>query len=55
MEKCCEKAHAENTLLLQPQDPDRPDIAIRLCPDCERRHIEMTVDPAHLGIVFTDM
>jgi hypothetical protein len=54
MEKCCITAHENDTLLTQPQDPERPDIVIRLCPDCSRRHIEVTVDPLDLSVFVTD-
>lgn len=55
MENCCEKAHTESTLLLQPQDPERPDIFIYLCPECSRRHIVMEVDPLALGVEVTSL
>lgn len=46
---CCREP--EN-LELRPQDPERPDLELRVCARCGRRHFELTVDPALLGVRF---
>lgn len=43
---CC--ADPRN-LILQPSDPARPGVTVRVC-RCGRRHIEMAVDPGTLGV-----
>jgi hypothetical protein len=55
MENCCQRAHDENTLITQPKDPDRPDITIYTCPECDRRHIVLEVDPLEIGLVFPEV
>ena len=52
MESCCEQNMQAGTLVERPedQDPERRDITVRRCPDCERRHIEADVDPLDLNL-----
>ena len=45
MEPCCEKD--ENRRVL-PQE--RPDLRIEQCAVCLRKHYELTLDPARLGM-----
>lgn len=47
MNPCCEKP--EN--LSEPQATNRPDLVVRVCAVCGRRHFELTVDPLNLHIV----
>jgi hypothetical protein len=47
MEPCCE--NLENRT--EPEtDPERPDLTLTTCRVCGRRHFELTVDPALIGI-----
>jgi hypothetical protein len=42
---CCQN---EANLVAQPQT--RPDLVVRICDVCGRRHFEATVDPGRLGL-----
>jgi hypothetical protein len=48
MKECCQDV---SNRILQPVDPNRPDIHIEVCTQCGCRHIEMEVDPGRFGIV----
>jgi len=45
---CCQEPA---NLELQPPDPERPDLEVRVC-KCGRRHFELTIDPATIGLTF---
>lgn len=47
MEPCCQ--NPDNRTLAE----KRGDLTIEHCQECGRRHIELTVDPAKLGIKVT--
>ena len=49
MEPCCENPDNRT----EPEKVDeREDLTITRCKVCGRRHFELSVDPAHLGVVF---
>ena len=39
--ECCEN---EENLVLQEKDPERPDVEVRVCKKCDRRHITVEAD-----------
>lgn len=46
---CCKDDASPNRVLV-PDHPDaRPDLQVRICRVCGRRHFELTVDP---GVIF---
>jgi hypothetical protein len=47
---CCEANTAAGTLVEEPRDPERPEIIVRRCPECDRRHIEVELDPIVVGL-----
>jgi hypothetical protein len=54
VEPCCARHEAAGTLVVLPEDQDEArleaGIVVRRCPECKRRHVEMTVDPALIGV-----
>jgi len=50
MEPCCE--NLENRSEPETPNPAQPDLTLTRCKVCGRRHFELAVDPAHLGVVF---
>lgn len=49
---CCQAAHDEQTLIMRDEDqnPERPDITVRRCPTCSRRHILAIVEKGNIGL-----
>ena len=47
LEPCCEKP--ENRTAPEPA-AERPDLTVAYCIVCGRRHFELTVDPAKIGV-----
>ncbi len=49
MEPCCE---IEGNLVEREREPNQPpEVVIRVCKQCGRRHFEATLDPAQIGIM----
>jgi hypothetical protein len=49
---CCQEP---DNLVLQPQDPTKPGLELRVCGACGRRHFELTVDPVELGLTVSPL
>jgi hypothetical protein len=49
MHECCENQD-NRVLRLEDQKPDKPEIQAFRCVVCNRRHLELTVDPGVLGL-----
>lgn len=48
-EACC---RMPGNVLVAPGHPDaRPDMLVRVCVVCGRRHLVLTVDPGRLGLI----
>jgi len=47
MEPCCQDPA---NLVVLPADPARPDVLVRQCTVCQRRHFELSVEPGSIHL-----
>lgn len=46
-EACCQ---VEENLV--PEETGKPDLTMKRCKVCQRRHFELALDPGKLGLIF---